>query len=779
MPQMGNWPVLQYLVGFGSSPYTPSGSITWTDITQYVEGPLSIQRGQQYELAQTQTGQATLTIRNWDGRFDPLNTAGPYYPLKVWTPIQIKAGSSLLFTGFIERWPQTWSATGDRRGTAQITIVDAFAILSQRDMWAAMYHAVAGYDPFFLYTMDDQPSSGAQQFADFMGGKYLSTTASGWGVEAAGSVGLGTTVTAGTTMSDMPQGLPGPVSTIALDSTATSGQGGLSMPPITTSPAGGAWTFIVAMEMSGVPGGDTVDLMSISNQASGVLLQYLNGKVSLIGSAQQSAWTQLPVGMALFIVEAAAPAAGAQLVTVTWGTGPGQSVSVDQDLPSGPTIPLLVYQQTVATTAKVNVALCAAINGNPVDHDYLFREFYGGYYISSGSRFSSILSAWGGWPGGSIVDNYASGQTPTVGYPVEMLAAASGDGNNMLQLLQTVVDTEAGNMYVDVSGNIVFRARRHRIVTPDNPIKATIGEAGVPYTQATLDYDPTHITNSLLVTQTVGNATYRVANSTSVGEYGTVSMSRSVNTTDWQNIIDGAAWILYQYSEPVPYGTATIDLAGQSAAAWASALTLELGDHITFTRKPVGAPEITFDAVVEQIGWNIDGTGKAVLTLGFESAAMMNVQMVGQSPILTTQTGTLAGSLTMVLNPMSDAATNGLDANLGPGAVRNGMAQCWYVDDPGSEEIIIFTSVPHTGTGYTSATVQVESVAYLSGGVWQVVAPGFGIFHGHNAGVQLIDAGALETVYSGGTAGNILGSEVQIPPGPWGTSSTSGRVAGY
>lgn len=56
---------------------------SWTDITQYTEiqtRKITITRGAQSQLSQTQAGTLSLTLDNADGRFTPENTGSPYYP---------------------------------------------------------------------------------------------------------------------------------------------------------------------------------------------------------------------------------------------------------------------------------------------------------------------------------------------------------------------------------------------------------------------------------------------------------------------------------------------------------------------------------------------------------------------------------------------------------------------------------------------------------------------------------------------------------------------------
>jgi hypothetical protein len=110
--------------GFGHTITTPPEEITWTDITGRVDiadtSPgVTVTRGAADELAETQTGTASLTLDNSDGALTPGNATSPYYPhVKKATPIRImvvSAGKNLIREGsFEETSPgsSTYSFTG-------------------------------------------------------------------------------------------------------------------------------------------------------------------------------------------------------------------------------------------------------------------------------------------------------------------------------------------------------------------------------------------------------------------------------------------------------------------------------------------------------------------------------------------------------------------------------------------------------------------------------------------------------------------------------------------
>src|SRR5262245_59922130 len=51
----------------------------WHDASDKLRG-FSINRGRENELDRVDSGTATITLDNRDRQFDPLNTAGPWYP---------------------------------------------------------------------------------------------------------------------------------------------------------------------------------------------------------------------------------------------------------------------------------------------------------------------------------------------------------------------------------------------------------------------------------------------------------------------------------------------------------------------------------------------------------------------------------------------------------------------------------------------------------------------------------------------------------------------------
>lgn len=123
-------PTITVEIAFATNPLSAP---TWVDVTSYLVSIPLIRRGRQHELNRIEAGEATVVLNNLDRRFDPTNTAGPYYPnVLPMRRIRISATYSAttyrLFTGFIEGWPPEWPLDGSATTTLQC--VDGFKILN-------------------------------------------------------------------------------------------------------------------------------------------------------------------------------------------------------------------------------------------------------------------------------------------------------------------------------------------------------------------------------------------------------------------------------------------------------------------------------------------------------------------------------------------------------------------------------------------------------------------------------------------------------------------------
>lgn len=153
---MTSWPALNVYADFGSSrsdPTDPSAGGTWSDIGPYVES-CTINRGvSRYDgvIVRYQPATCQLVLKNTDGRFDPLNTSGPYAsggisyvrPVRgiavqvVWNSVRY-----YLFRGGINSWTPTYPNDG-RNAICTVDAMDGLGFLSR------VADVASGTVPFF------------------------------------------------------------------------------------------------------------------------------------------------------------------------------------------------------------------------------------------------------------------------------------------------------------------------------------------------------------------------------------------------------------------------------------------------------------------------------------------------------------------------------------------------------------------------------------------------------------------------------------------------------
>ena len=109
------------------------GNLVGEDITEYCQ-ELSISRGRQDQFAQFNAGQCSIKLVNNDRRFDPINTASPYYDATAGRSgvvprrlITVKSGVNYLFVGRITDIDVSYDFN---LSTVTITAADDFVLLA-------------------------------------------------------------------------------------------------------------------------------------------------------------------------------------------------------------------------------------------------------------------------------------------------------------------------------------------------------------------------------------------------------------------------------------------------------------------------------------------------------------------------------------------------------------------------------------------------------------------------------------------------------------------------
>lgn len=98
---------------------------------------ISITRGRSRQLDSYQAGTCSITVRNEDRKFDPLNTASPLYrAIEPTRLVVIRVNGTVVYAGYVEDVNVDYDISGT--STAQIELVDATASLATQSLVDAL-----------------------------------------------------------------------------------------------------------------------------------------------------------------------------------------------------------------------------------------------------------------------------------------------------------------------------------------------------------------------------------------------------------------------------------------------------------------------------------------------------------------------------------------------------------------------------------------------------------------------------------------------------------------
>lgn len=535
----------------------------------------------------------------------------------VWTDV---------YSGFTERWPSSWDMAG-LYGIVEPNTVDAFSLLSQQDLNDALTMELNANNPRFVYKLDDP--AGSTSVADWSGN--MPPVQIGIGKYGAGSIVLGSAIAANNPTDGIYTGSPGTVATISNSNPGTSlTTGGASFFNLSSAgivgPADlGQWTRMIAFRYTGPP----IESMAVfwsafsrtreNGNPSGSDLYWRiesTGKFALA----MSGYVFRPISDRLddgnwHLVICAYDRSTARLIINVDGVGwqwsdidpaiePAGLVSdnvgawVDPTVGNGTTwnfkgdISFFAeFPTAISNSAKINIytAWRNACTGE-----------------SSSDRYKRILR-YAKYTGASDVQ---SGMTTSMG-------PANIEGQDAMSALQTVVDAENGAHYVDATGKIVFRSRsaRYNALVPEHVFGERVDLGEWPYEDCQLDFDSTHLSNQVTVTQEGTQQQFYAVDAASVAGYFPRTMTRTINVSSGNECQDAASYLLSRYRQPATR-VSTLKLhPSASPALWPVCLALDLGTRVRVMRRPPGVPAVQVDCFVENLQWEFGDDNEAWLTL--------------------------------------------------------------------------------------------------------------------------------------------------------------------
>lgn len=691
-------------VTVGATTTFMGAATTWTGLT--VTGTAPPNAAEMYvglRLAAAPSVACSVQVDGW--QLERTATPSSWSCPGVWYPV---------YAGFVERWPQQWTMNGTY-GTVQATGVDALALLSQVLLDNPLTLEINNNSPRFLYKLDDPQSSAAA--SDWTGNNpaaQIGVSKYGHGsltfgneITAASSTGafIGSSGTVVTVSNANPgTDLVGPATYISL------GLAGIVGPANVQT-----WTRMLAFRYAGpVPTVSSVLWSSFDRQRAGgfpsgsMLYWYIdsNGMFNLAmrGPSGGSGVSFPPSGSSVadsnwHLAIVSYSHANAQLiinldgVSSFWGgfdptLEPSGLVSdnvggwVDPTVGNGTTFN---FKGDLAFVAEWPTALSSAAMGNIYT---AWKSACAG--DSSDQRYVRILG-YAGYTGPQLLQ---AGLTRSLG-PITDIS-----GQDALSTLQSVVDSENGQHFVDSAGRVVFQARsaRYNATTPVFVFGENIAAGEWPYEDAQLDYDPTHLANSVTVAQNSTQQNFYAQDATSITNYFPRSLTRTVDTANASECQDAAAYLVSRYRNPLTR-VSTLKLHPSAIPGlWPVCLSLELGTRVRVMRRPPNAPPVQIECFVEKLDWEFDNNGEAWLTLQC-SPADVTPYGVFAAWHSTVATSVGIGVTSLTVNASADN-TNPLASQIGPGQqLVLGMG------DSVHQETVTIQSVGATSPGWTTATI--------------------------------------------------------------------------
>lgn len=648
-----NWPGLLVEAAFGFQPGSTDGSMpNWTNITSRViddEGNHGFKsgRGRDYELTQPEAGTLEMPLNNVDGAFNPNNASSPYWPnVLAETPVRASAFWNGRQYGIAyvnaSKWPQDFP--DPQWGMTSFTGNDVISAASQGTMPSAYGGEVLADLPYAYYPFGEYyQNAHGLLFANQSRTNLKSMT--GWAPAGLGA-GLRPLQTglAMNTLGDSATAI-GITPTYA-QAADFAGAGAFIRDPSLPQMNNGAtiefWTLLPASTAGGLPqaNGALLNLVGAPGNylvtQNGVRLQVL----SVLGNSGVQLTYQLlgPNGASILLLAPAAVYTYNSLLHVvvttvqsgsTWtltayvnGVQAGQTTGTSS-------FHLLYDTMTLGPVSLHGTNMWAAAyqsNQLAIYPWILPAARIAAHYntmnnASNGDSTGLRIGKLFGWAGLGIPYGVAlSSPTPLLGNADQIQGTALADA-----LYATSLD--GGDMYyapATALGEIWYSPRTALYNQTPDFIFGDNGTTEIPYDPGSgFDYSDQYLFNIVSSQRTIS-----AGNQLTIGANGQASsfgynalgadaivadlpseaqyfprgpLQQDIETTSDQDAYDRANWTLAKYRQPqLRANTITLDPAS-NPSIWPVALGVEQGDIVTVNRRPIGAPMISLNCIVQKV----------------------------------------------------------------------------------------------------------------------------------------------------------------------------------
>ena len=577
------YPTTKVEIAFAGNWYDTSP--TWVDVTTDVR-QITTSRGRTQDLQPFDAGTAQIVLDNRTRKYDPLNTAGPYYGnLRPRRQIRITAdpgtgiGFQAVYRGFTGGFPTTWTEAG-YDSTVTVECFDLLALISDQRLpndWSA------NSLPGFRFLMDDPETT-----------NILTSSATGWtATQVVGGVPFRKT-------DPIAPGVDRQAIYIGEGNTYRTNQfpyGDITPPANNVGNfSAGFWWAPNAPDTLSSPVNIEIapwnlqffcqadNKLRVDVYTNGTLYRCISTTSPLksFGSHHLAAtWQPLSNTIKVYID-------GNDVSGATTSTAGGTTntkileVQFTQDI---------IQDFFVQRPNNTSVLSAAQINE-------IYEYGIGQFPETTAARLDRYLNAVTS-PSTPVPNAWRSFTTAPDAQVAELIQATGiVDGINQ------TVDSEGGEFFVNKAGVMVFKNRYAAVTTASSTPAATFNDTGTGLTYGpdlTIQIDDRNIRNDLTVTFTAGG-NIRTTNADSISTNGTVagSISTSLSTVaQAQNLADFRRSI----DAKVQPQLSAIDVStNTSNSAWATILGLELIDSgIQVNRTPSTGSAITQKLVLIQI----------------------------------------------------------------------------------------------------------------------------------------------------------------------------------
>lgn len=684
-----------------STALTGSTTAGWTTITVTATAPANA-AGMDIGVAVAATAAATCSVQVDGVQLEKGSTATTWQAPGMWYP---------MYAGWTERWTPSWDMAGTY-GVVQPTAVDTFALLSQQTLSDPLTEEIGSHGPRFLFKLDDP--SGSTSATDWTGTNPPAQLAvSKYG---AGSWVWGSSITA----TDSTGTYTGSTGTVATLNNANPGQAITSAATFLKLTSAGIvgpadptlWVRMIAFRYTGptIASGayiwSCMDNQRANGQPSGSHIYVFldtSGKPNMILQGPTGANTLYQFGGATNCVD------GDWHLLIFGYNQSTQQVMVSQDGAGAAFYGSVPTTLTPTGLISDNIgALVDATVGNGTTltwkGDLSFAAEMNTWFSST--ALASLYQAWKSSAAGeSSTARYArilryagySGWTALDTGLTTSMGPANIGGQDAMTALQGVVDTENGAHYVSRDGTIIFKSRsaRYNATTPMYVFGENAGE--YPYEDCQLDFDSTHLSNQVTVTQESTSQNFHADDATSISNYFPRTLTRTINSSSTAECQDAANYLLSRYKQSAMRVSSVKFHPSANPSLWPVLLNLELGTRVRVMRRPPNVPAMQVDCFAERIQWDLDDSGEAWCTLQC-SPADLTPYGVFAAWHSTLNASIAAGVTSIVVNASADT-TNPLASQLGPGQ------SLVLGQNSANQETVTVSAVGATSPGWTTATI--------------------------------------------------------------------------